>query len=296
MILAVASGKGGTGKTTVSVSLAALLAQDGPTTLVDLDVEAPNAHLFVEPHWQEQATQFLPVPVVDESRCTRCAACSDLCQFKAIAVLGDVIVTFDPMCHGCGGCWTVCPEQCISQGRRELGESLVGHAVDVDGLRLAMGRLRIGEAMSPPLMKRVMKLIPSDGDVIIDAPPGTSCPAMTATSFADALLMVTEPTPFGLYDLSLAVQALRPMNKPMGVVINRAGMGDDRVLGYCREQGLPILAEIPFDKEIARGYSNGKRLEQSRPALIKTLKDVIAHFKVQLSGNGDGASPGGDWQ
>lgn len=282
MILGVASGKGGTGKTTVAVGLAAALAAHGGATLVDLDVEAPNAHLFFDLEPGGEVSEYMPVPVVDEEVCTRCGQCSDLCQFKAIAVLGQVIVVYDAMCHGCGGCWTICPEGAISQGQRELGQVSWGSARDVPGLDLIMGRLRVGEAMSPPLMKRVMERVDSQGPIIVDAPPGTSCPVMTAAGLCDAILLVTEPTPFGLYDLSLAVAALRPLGKPLGVVVNRAGLGDDKVFGYCQAEGLPVLAEIPFDREVAQAYSQGRRMTSLRPNWEPMLLDIYIHFLREL--------------
>lgn len=286
MILAVASGKGGTGKTTVSAALAAALAARGPSLLVDLDVEEPNAHLFFDVTWDQERLEHMPVPLVDEDRCTRCGACSDLCQFKAIAVLGQAIVTFDPMCHGCGGCWTICPEKCIAQGRRELGLVRLGRANDAPGLALASGLLRVGEAMSPPLMKRVMAAVQPPVQTVIDAPPGTSCPAMTATRQADAILLVSEPTPFGLYDLQLAVEAMEPMNKPMAVIINRHGLGQDRVSAFCAKKDLPVLARIPFDRAIAEGYSRGQRLEAAAPQWGPRLVRIFDWFVGQLAKGG----------
>jgi MinD superfamily P-loop ATPase len=290
MILGVASGKGGTGKTTVAVGLAAALAAHGGATLVDLDVEAPNAHLFFDLEPGGQVSEYIPVPLVDEEVCTRCGQCSDLCQFKAIAVLGQVIVVYDAMCHGCGGCWTICPEGAISQGQRELGQVSWGAARDVPGLDLIMGSLRVGEAMSPPLMKRVMERVDSQGPIIIDAPPGTSCPVMTAAGFCDAILLVTEPTPFGLYDLSLAVAALRPLGKPLGVVVNRAGLGDEKVFDYCQKEGLPVLAEIPFDRKVAQAYSQGRRMTSLRPNWERMLLDIYTHFLGEL-GLDEGRTP-----
>jgi MinD superfamily P-loop ATPase len=250
---------------------------------VDLDVEAPNAHLFLDPVWEGQETAYLPVPKVDEDACTRCGQCSDICQFKAIAVLGQAIVTFEPMCHGCAACWTICPEQCISQGRRELGQVSWGRAGSLNDLRLVMGKLRVGEAMSPPLMHKVMDRLETDGPVIIDAPPGTSCPAMASVGFASAVVLVTEPTPFGLYDLKLAAEAFSSLDIPMGVIINRAGLGDDKVTDFCLQKGLPVLARIPFDLEVARAYSRGERLVEVRPRLDHDLIRVWDHFQGQTA-------------
>jgi len=256
VIYAIASGKGGTGKTTVTASLAALWG--GPVTAVDLDVEEPNLHLFLRPEGLTGEPAYIEVPEVDEDKCTRCRACSQLCQFKAISVMGDMILTFPEMCHGCGGCMEICPEGAITPGKRELGEILAGKAGAVDFL---MGRLRIGEAMSPPLMRQVMARMPESmrqNDVLIDAPPGVSCPAVSAVMHADCVVLVTEPTPFGLHDFKLAVEAFAPMGKPMGAVINRAGIGNDEVQRFCRAKGIPVWAEIPFDRAVAEAYSRGE--------------------------------------
>ncbi len=258
MIVAVASGKGGTGKTTVSASLAAVW--DRPLVAVDLDVEEPNLHLFLRPALGEPEEVGLEVPVADEDRCTGCRACTDLCQFKAIVLMGEHLLTFPEMCHGCGGCLAVCPEGALTPGRRVLGWMEQGAAGPAAFL---MGRLRVGEAMSPPLM-RVVKarldamLAESGADAVMDAPPGVSCPAVNAVMDADVILLVTEPTPFGFYDFRLAHQAFAPLGKPMGVVVNRAGIGDDSVQAYCAEHGLPLLAEIPYARDVAEAYARGK--------------------------------------
>jgi len=261
MIVAIASGKGGTGKTTVTASLAAVWPQ--PVLAVDLDVDEPNLHLFLKPEISEHEVVSLAVPVVDESKCTRCKTCAELCQFKAITVMGSLIMTFPDMCHGCGGCMEVCPSGAISYGKRELGVLEFGQArADISCLS---GRLRIGEAMSPPLMRKArirMHVLAgrSGADILIDAPPGVSCPAMNAVMDSDVIVLVTEPTPFGTYDLGLARQAFAPLGKPMGVVVNRAGVGDDRVYAFCREHGLPILAEFPHSREVAECYARGEVL------------------------------------
>jgi MinD superfamily P-loop ATPase len=267
MRIAVASGKGGTGKTTVASSLVSVWP--GPVTAVDLDVEAPNLHLFLDPEITGKETAFMEVPVLDEGRCSRCGHCSDICQFKAISVLGDVVMVFDEMCHGCGACIEICPERALSAGRRPLGEIEWGRSGEAAFL---MGRLRISEAMSPPLMRAVkarLKALQSarETDVVIDAPPGVSCPAVNAVMDADAVLLVTEPTPFGLYDLRLARKAFEPMGKPMGVVINRAGIGDEGVHAFCRAEGLPILAQIPYDPAIATAYADGGLVSEVSPDL-----------------------------
>lgn len=276
MIVAVASGKGGTGKTTVAASLAVTWPK--PVVAVDLDVEEPNLHLFLKPGLGPPEVITLDVPVVDESKCTYCRKCAELCQFKAISVMGETIMTFPEMCHGCGGCMAICPERAIGVGKRELGVLETG--VSRGQVSFLGGRLRVGEAMSPPLMRAVRArmcahVAQTGADALIDAPPGVSCPAMSAVADSELIVLVTEPTPFGFYDFSLAWEAFSPLGKPMAVVINRAGLGDDRVYGFCADHALPILAEIPYRREIAEHYSRG---------LI--LADMDADLAVQFTALG----------
>lgn len=284
MKLAVASGKGGTGKTTVSSSLVTVWPND--VLAVDLDVEAPNLHLFLHPEITGSHTAGMEIPEVDESRCDRCRACSDICQFKAISVLGEVVMVFPEMCHGCGACREVCPRDAIRPASRKLGTVLWGHAGRASFLA---GRLRIGEAMSPPLMRAVKSRLekmaaPGNADVVIDAPPGVSCPAVNAVMDADAILLVTEPTPFGLYDLRLARDAFNQLQKPMGVVINRSGIGNDGVYDYCRKAQLPILATIPYDRQIAEGYASGRVIATTSPELW-ALFQSLAEKTMALAEN-----------
>jgi MinD superfamily P-loop ATPase len=279
MIVAVASGKGGTGKTTVTASLATVW--DGPVFGVDLDVEEPNLHLFLHPIIAGSEMAQITVPMVEEAKCTYCGACSDLCQFAAISVMGRVILTFPEMCHGCGGCMAVCPEKAIAPGQRELGEISWGRAGDVGFLA---GRLRIGEAMSPPLMRLVKArldrtLAPNGADAIIDAPPGVSCPAVNAVLDSDVIILVTEPTPFGVYDFKLAWEAFTPLGKPLGAVINRAGLGNDAIYQFCREKGLPILAEIPYDRAIAEAYARGRIIADLSAGLRETFVSLRDHIR-----------------
>jgi MinD superfamily P-loop ATPase len=279
MIVAVASGKGGTGKTTVTASLATVW--EGPLVAVDLDVEEPNLHLFLHPAMEGSEIAQMTVPVVDEARCTYCGACSELCQFAAISVMGQLVLTFPEMCHGCGGCLAVCPEKALSPGQRELGEISWGGVGRVDFLS---GRLRIGEAMSPPLMRLVkarldQMLLVSGGDAIIDAPPGVSCPAVNAVLDSDVILLVTEPTPFGFYDFQLAWEAFAPLGKPIGTVVNRAGLGHDAVYRFCREKGLPILAEIPYDRAIAETYARGRIIADISSGFKETFVSLLGKIR-----------------
>ena len=290
MIVAIASGKGGTGKTTVAAALAT--AWSRPVLAVDMDVEAPNLHLFLKPETVAATRTCLKVPMLDVYLCQRCGACADLCQFKAISLMGSSLILFPDQCHGCGGCLRVCPEGALSKGERELGTVELGFTAS--GIPCLTGRLRIGEAMSPPLMTKVrqrMHAIADRGtlDIIIDAPPGVSCPAMTAVQDADVILLVTEPTPFGLHDFRLAWQAFTPLGKPMGVVINRSGLGDDGVQRFCREKGLPILAEIPFRRDIAEHYASGGILTDLDGAMA-ALFAALAPKLERMAGQGGEAS------
>ncbi len=251
MIISVASGKGGTGKTTVATNLAAAL---GDVQFLDCDVEEPNAHLFLQPEITKRETITTPVPAIDEEACTLCRKCVDICRFKAITILGETILVFPELCHSCGGCVQVCPENAVSETKREIGVLEKGHRGPI---RFIHGLLRISEAMSPPLINAVRSNVQADRVNIIDAPPGTSCPVIAAMKGVDFVLLVTEPTPFGLHDLTLAVEAVKKLGLPAGLVINRADMGDRRVHEYAQAEKLPILMEIPYDRSIAEAYSRG---------------------------------------
>jgi MinD superfamily P-loop ATPase len=260
MIISIASGKGGTGKTTVATNLAVSLG--GGVQLLDCDVEEPNAHLFIHPVFEKTEIVSTAVPEVDESKCNLCGKCGEICQFKAIVVIGKTVLPFQELCHSCGGCMEVCPERAIREGQRVMGEIELGHR---NGLEFIHGRLRVGEAMAPPLIRKVRSFAHPDKVTIIDAPPGTSCPVIASMKGADFVLLVTEPTPFGLHDLKLAVGAVRLLGIPCGLVINRSDMGDDRLREYAAAEGIPILMEIPFDRKIAESYSRGELLVDVRP-------------------------------
>lgn len=258
MIISVASGKGGTGKTTVATSLALCRGRD--IHLVDCDVEAPNAHLFVRPVFESQETVGMPVPQVDASKCTLCGECEAVCRFNAIVAIADNIMTFPELCHGCGGCQAVCPAGAITEGSRIIGTIEHGRC---NGLRFTHGRLRIGEAMAPPLIRQVRSRIDPDENAVIDAPPGTSCPVIAAVKNTDFIVLVTEPTPFGLSDLELAVETVKILGIPSGLIINRADIGDSRVAQYAVRQNIPVLMEIPYDRKIAEAYCRGVALVEA---------------------------------
>jgi len=263
MIVAIASGKGGTGKTTVAVNLAKVLSEHGHNVqLLDCDVEEPNCHIFLNPSVETSQCVEVPVPEVDEARCTLCGECAEICQFNAIACLKKSVLTFPELCHGCGGCWLVCPAGAITATGREVGAVKTSEA---EGISFVQGRLRIGEAMAPPLIRAVKREINTACTCIIDAPPGTSCPVIEAVKGADFLLLVTEPTPFGLNDLKLAVEMARELELPHGVVINHCDIGDGRLKEYCASEAIAVLGEIPDDRKIAEAYSRGELVVDALP-------------------------------
>jgi MinD superfamily P-loop ATPase len=262
MIVSVASGKGGTGKTLVATSLALSLKGKSQVQLLDCDVEEPNAHVFMKPTITRREAVSIPVPSVDEEKCTHCGKCGEVCAYNAIAVTKQKVLVFPELCHGCGACSYLCPEKAISEGGNEIGVIEAGSS---DGVEFAHGRLAIGQPMAVPIIRRVKELTRDRGTVIIDASPGTSCPVVEAVKDSDFCLLVTEPTPFGLNDLVLAVETVRKLGIPGGIVLNRAGAGDDKTEAYCRQEGIPILLTIPLDTAIAELYSRGIPLVEGLP-------------------------------
>ena len=277
MIISIASGKGGTGKTTVATNLALVLGDR--VELLDCDVEEPNAHLFLKPQIDRTEQVDTPIPLVDEAKCTFCRKCAEICRFNAIAVVGRKVLVFPELCHSCGGCVAVCPEGAITEIGRELGTVNSGHR---NGFKFINGRLRVGEAMSPPLIKRVRAARDPERITLIDAPPGTSCPVIAAMNGADFILMVTEPTPFGLHDLKLAVEAVRLLGIPCGLVVNRADIGDDKVFAYAREEGLPVLLTIPFERGIAEAYSRGETIIEALPQWRAKFLQLFADIEALI--------------
>jgi MinD superfamily P-loop ATPase len=270
MILAVASGKGGTGKTTVCVNLARVLGSD--VRLLDCDVEEPNDHLFLDGDLREEEIVAIPVPQVDESLCDGCSECSRFCQYHAIVSFGTAPLIFPEMCHGCGGCAKVCPRKAIHEVDKRIG---IVETVRAGNITLIQGRLDIGVAMAPPLIRAVKARLRNDVPAILDAPPGTSCPVITTLRGTDFVVLVTEPTPFGLHDLSLAVAMVRELGIPFGVVVNRVGIGDKRVHAFCREENIPILLEIPDDRRIAEAYSKGRLIVEALPEYRGLFESLI---------------------
>ena len=283
MIISVASGKGGTGKTTIAVNLALSLNN---VQFLDCDVEEPNAHIFLKPEIKGRSSAFIPIPEVDEAKCNACGKCREVCAYHAIAVIpsndgekGSVLI-FPHLCHGCGACSLLCPQKAIKEVNKEIGVIEIGMSQNI---QFVHGTLNVGEILSPPLIRQVKEHINPTRTVIIDAPPGTSCPVIAAVRQSDYCVLVTEPTPFGLNDLVLAVEVLRKLKIPFGVVINRSDIGDAKVDQYCQDNRIQILLRIPFDREIALLYSRGIPLVQEKAEYkekFQKMFDMITKEKL----------------
>jgi MinD superfamily P-loop ATPase len=262
MIISIASGKGGTGKTLVATSLALSLKDNGKVQIIDCDVEEPNDHIFLKPTFTKKERVSIPIPKVDEEKCTHCGKCAEVCAYNAIAAMKKKVLVFPELCHGCGACSYLCPEDAISEIDKEVGVVEIGYS---GSIQFAHGKLNVGEVMAPPVIRKVKELINPEGTVIIDVSPGTSCPVVESIRGSDFCLLVTEPTPFGLNDLILAVEVLRKLDIPSGVVLNRVGVGDKKVEEYCLRENIPILLTIPLDTRIASYYSRGIPLVEGIP-------------------------------
>ena len=281
MKLAIASGKGGTGKTTLATNLAVVAAELGRrVAYVDCDVEEPNGHLFLKPTIETREPVTLLVPQVLVDGCDRCGLCAQVCQYSALVWLRDKPLVFPELCHGCGGCALVCPKRTIIEVPREIGGVESGHAGPV---QFVHGLLNVGEAKSPPVIRAVRAAAPEGDWQLIDAPPGTSCPVVAAVRACDFVLLVTEPTPFGLHDLKLAVQTVRQIGVPPAVVINRADVGDDRVERYCTEEAIPVLRRIPDDRRVAEAYSRGDLMVTAVPELRAALIELWGRLEEQMA-------------
>jgi MinD superfamily P-loop ATPase len=275
MHIAIASGKGGTGKTTVAANLAALTEGD-ETVYVDCDVEAPNGHLFLKPELSFSETAGIPVPQVDPALCTGCGKCVEVCRFNALACVAGKLIVFAELCHGCGGCVPACPEKALTESSHAIGTVSRGMAGD---LHFVQGTLRVGAAMSPPLIRAVKAQAPDAAVIIYDAPPGTSCPVITTLKGMDYVVLVTEPTPFGLNDLQLAVETVRTLGLPFGVVINRADVGDARVRDYCDAEDIPVLLTLPEDRRIAAAYSGGALIVDALPEYRASFMELLGKIR-----------------
>jgi MinD superfamily P-loop ATPase len=259
MIVSVASGKGGTGKTTVAVNLALSLKD---VQLLDCDVEEPNVHLLLKPKISEEKPVYISVPRINEEICDHCGKCGEFCQFNALFVGPQKVLIFSELCHSCGGCALICPKHAIVEEKRHIGTVKTGVASNVE---LAYGELVVSEPMPGPVIKAVKAQIKDNKTVIIDSPPGTSCPVIESIYKSDYSVLVAEPTPFGLHDLKIMVEVLDKIKIPFGVVINRAGIGDKKIYKYCKDRKIPILLEIPFQRRIAELYSRGTPFSLEMP-------------------------------
>jgi len=273
MIVSVASGKGGTGKTSVAVNMAISV---GNVQLLDCDVEEPNAHLLLQPDILRTEPVYVLVPHINEELCLHCGECAKFCQYNALFASPEKILFFPELCHGCGGCALACPVQAITEEKRRLGTLKFGAAGTV---KLVYGELDVGEPMAVPLIKAVKKQIEDKRNVIIDAPVGTSCPVIETVRETDFCVLVTEPTPFGLHDLKIAVQVLRKLGVPFGVVVNRAGIGDKKVYQYCIDENITVLLEIPYKRKIAELYSKGVPFSLEMPEWKEKFQTLFSEIQ-----------------
>jgi len=315
MVIAVASGKGGTGKTTIAINLALSL---GNVHFLDCDVEEPNAHIFLKPEITHTEWVNIPVPNVNEDRCTYCGKCAEVCAYNAIAVIKEKVLLFSELCHGCGGCSLLCPEDAIEEIDRPIGILEKGKA---NSILFTHGKLNLGEALAVPLVRAVKRASPEINPknnqailnkqvtpspsplpcgerievrgkrkflnyqvTIIDVPPGTSCPVIESVKRSDFCLLVTEPTPFGLNDLILAVETLKKLRIPFGVVINRADVGDKKTDEYCEREEIPILMRIPMDRDIAIAYSQGIPMIEAKPEYKKKFLNLYKKIEELTGG------------
>jgi MinD superfamily P-loop ATPase len=281
MRIAVTSGKGGTGKTTVATNLAVTAVRTGRTVAyLDCDVEEPNGALFLKPQVTETRPVNVSIPEVDPAKCNGCGQCGDICEYSAVIAMKKSVMTFPELCHGCAGCWLVCPTSAITESHRRTGELTLGMAGDV---HCVQGLLNIGEAMSPPVIAAVKAAAPDVDFTLIDSPPGTSCPVIESVRDSDFVLLVTEPTPFGLNDLKLAVEMVRALKLPLAVVINRADIGDDQTTRYCRQQRIDILTEIPDDRRVAEAYSRGEMACDVIPQYRNLYGDLLTKLEKRVT-------------
>ena len=284
-VIAIASGKGGTGKTTVATNLAHIVTGLGrKVQYLDCDVEEPNGHIFLKPKIDFSGAVTIDVPQVDLEKCTGCGKCGEICQYSAIICIKENVLTFEQLCHSCGGCMRVCPADAIKPKPLNIGDIESGKAGNINFVH---GKLRIGNVRTPSLIKEVKKHIKEDHLAIIDVPPGTSCPVVEAVKGADFVLLVTEPTPFGLNDLKLAVDLVRKMNLPFAVAINRYDIGNDDVDKYCRAEEIEIVSKLPDDRRIAEAYSSGQIIVDVLGEYRKDFSELYEYIKSVKAGTDD---------
>ncbi|MFW6107002.1 MAG: P-loop NTPase [bacterium] len=281
MKIAVSSGKGGTGKTTVATNLAVTAARAGLSVgYLDCDAEEPNGFLFLKPQINETRSVNVSIPKVDAEKCNGCGQCGRICQYNAIVSMDQQVLVFAELCHGCGGCWLVCPTGAITKSHRQIGQLELGKAGDVHCIQ---GLLNIGEAMSPPVIAAVKEAAPIVDLLVVDSPPGTSCPVIESVRDSDFVLLVTEPTPFGLNDLKLAVEMVRALKLSFAVVINRADVGDGDTKAYCSRQRIEVLAEVPDDRQVAEAYSRSEMACDVIPKYRELYSDLLDSLTKRVS-------------
>jgi MinD superfamily P-loop ATPase len=281
MQIAVASGKGGTGKTLVATCLTRHLAVSHPV-LIDADVEEPNAGLLLAHQLEKTFPVYRPVPEIDSEACTQCGLCADICRFNALVVLPESVMVFNELCHSCGACEYLCPEKAIKEEKHRIGS--IEQSVLNDGGTLISGQLSIGEAQSPPLIKATRDAAGKEAHyTIIDCPPGTTCPMIESIRNSDYCLLVTEPTPFGIHDLDLSIEASATLGIPCGIIINRWQGDDGEIVSIAAKKGIPILGRIPFSFELARSYAQGGNPLDQMPELGEILEQVIAGIEAKVS-------------
>ena len=285
MKIAIASGKGGTGKTTLATNLASFLSESRETVLVDLDVEEPNSGLFIKGELFFQTDKFKMVPQWEKENCILCGNCQKVCNFNAIIKLPDQIMVFSKLCHSCYACSELCPTKSLPMQPEKIGR--LKH-LKINNLNFVESKLDVGQEQAVPLIFQTKKYVDEQFQKnvikIFDSPPGTSCPVIEATKDADFVILVTEPTPFGLYDLELAVETMRELGNKIGVVINRYGIGNDDVLKYCENQNIPVLAKFPNDRKIAELYSRGKLIYKQIPEFANILKKMMEKISNKMEG------------
>lgn len=279
MIVAVASGKGGVGKTTIASALAE--AGEAAVHLVDCDVEEPNCHILNGTEGGLKRDIHSSVPEIDEKLCRLCGACAEFCKFNALGVSGKRVLVFKELCHSCGGCRMVCPVGAVKEREFTIGFTETAESGD---RRFSRGVLRVGNAMAPPVIRSAKELVDNRGELtLLDCSPGTSCPAVEGIRGADYVILVSEPTPFGLNDLKLAVEMVRGLKYEMGVIVNRSGRRDQDINRYCREEGIPVLLRIPESRKVAEAYSEGRGLLAAKPEMSEAFRGVLNYISGRVN-------------